>query len=214
MAIMSILSALRRVDFNRIMKALEGEKTPSQKLLLPITMEFGISDDEFFRANRALFESCGFEIDDFGKGYYRIAATPAWLEFQRRKNLCATLSRARQKAGSERAPRGSATKCLRISRGQNRHRGLRMHGGIRHFPAIKSPLVPYAHDFPRRAQNSVRNIALAPYCRSLEKTRNFFRALISHLFCADSRAKFNFFYLIRADFLRTCRIKLMKFYDL
>ena len=81
MAIMSILSALRRVDFNRIMKALEGEKTPSQKLLLPITMEFGISDDEFFRANRALFESCGFEIDDFGKGYYRIAATPAWLEF-------------------------------------------------------------------------------------------------------------------------------------
>lgn len=81
MAIMSILSALRRVDFNRIMKALEGEKTPSQKLLLPITMEFGITDDEFFRANRALFESCGFEIDDFGKGYYRIAATPAWLEF-------------------------------------------------------------------------------------------------------------------------------------
>lgn len=81
MTIMSILSALRRVDFNRIMKALEGEKTPSQKLLLPITMEFGISDDEFFRANRALFESCGFEIDDFGKGYYRIAATPAWLEF-------------------------------------------------------------------------------------------------------------------------------------
>lgn len=81
MAIMSILSALRRVDFNRIMKALEGEKTPSQKLLLPITMEFGISDDEFFRANRTLFESCGFEIDDFGKGYYRIAATPAWLEF-------------------------------------------------------------------------------------------------------------------------------------
>ena len=81
MAIMSILSALRRVDFYRIMKALEGEKTPSQKLLLPITMKFGISDDEFFRANRALFESCGFEIDDFGKGYYRIAATPAWLEF-------------------------------------------------------------------------------------------------------------------------------------
>lgn len=81
MAIMSILSALRRVDFNRIMKALEGEKALSQKLLLPITMEFGISDDEFFRANRALFESCGFEIDDFGKGYYRIAATPAWLEF-------------------------------------------------------------------------------------------------------------------------------------
>lgn len=81
MAIMSILSALRRVDFNRIMKALEGEKALSQKLLLPITMEFGISDDEFFRANRALFESCGFEIDDFGKGYYRIAATPTWLEF-------------------------------------------------------------------------------------------------------------------------------------
>lgn len=81
MAIMSILSALRRVDFNRIMKALEGEKALSQKLLLPIIMEFGISDDEFFRANRALFESCGFEIDDFGKGYYRIAATPAWLEF-------------------------------------------------------------------------------------------------------------------------------------
>lgn len=81
MAIMSILSALRRVDFNRIMKALEGEKALSQKLLLPITMEFGISDDEFFRANRALFESCGFEIDDFGKGYYRIAATPAWIEF-------------------------------------------------------------------------------------------------------------------------------------
>lgn len=78
---MSVLAALRRVGFNRIMKSLEGRKAASQKLLLPATIGFSPADDEFFRANRGLFESCGFEIDDFGKGYYRISAAPAWLEF-------------------------------------------------------------------------------------------------------------------------------------
>ena len=81
LAVMSVLAALRRVGFNRIMKSLEGRKAASQKLLLPATIGFSPADDEFFRANRGLFESCGFEIDDFGKGYYRISAAPAWLEF-------------------------------------------------------------------------------------------------------------------------------------
>ncbi len=81
LAVMSVLAALRRVGFNRIMKSLEGRKATSQKLLLPATIGFSPADDEFFRANRGLFESCGFEIDDFGKGYYRISAAPAWLEF-------------------------------------------------------------------------------------------------------------------------------------
>ena len=78
---MSIVGALRRVNFNRIMNSVEGSKAPSQKLLLPVNLSFSASDGEFFRANRALFESCGFEIEDFGKNYYRIAAIPAWLEF-------------------------------------------------------------------------------------------------------------------------------------
>lgn len=79
LALMSVLAALRRVGFTRIMKSLEGRKAASQKLLLPATIGFSPFDDEFFRANRGLFESCGFEIDDFGKGYYRISAVPAWL---------------------------------------------------------------------------------------------------------------------------------------
>lgn len=81
LAVMSVLAALRRVGFNRIMKSLEGRKAASQKLLLPATIGFSPADDEFFRANRGLFESCGFEIDDFGKGYYRISSAPAWLGF-------------------------------------------------------------------------------------------------------------------------------------
>ena len=81
LAVMSVLAAMRRVGFNRIMKSLEGRKAASQKLLLPPTIGFSPADDEFFRANCGLFESCGFEIDDFGKGYYRISAIPAWLGF-------------------------------------------------------------------------------------------------------------------------------------
>lgn len=81
LVLMSIVGALRRVNFNCIMNALEGRKAVSQKLLLPINISFSSLDGEFFRANRELFESCGFEIEDFGKDYYRIAAIPAWLEF-------------------------------------------------------------------------------------------------------------------------------------
>lgn len=81
LTLMNISAALRRVNFNKIMTALDGRKAASQNLLLPITIGFAAIDDEFFAANRPLFESCGFAVEEFGRGYYRITATPVWLPY-------------------------------------------------------------------------------------------------------------------------------------
>lgn len=81
LTLMNISAALRRVNFNKIMTALDGRKAASQNLLLPITIGFAAIDDEFFAANRPLFESCGFAVEEFGRGYYRITAIPVWLPY-------------------------------------------------------------------------------------------------------------------------------------
>ena len=79
--ILSIPAALKRINYERIVRNFEGEKPKSQTLLIPVNIEFDRLDDEVFRRNLRGFEVCGFEIEEFGERFYRVSAIPLWLEF-------------------------------------------------------------------------------------------------------------------------------------
>lgn len=79
--ILSIPSAYKRINYERIVRNLAGEKPKSQTLLIPVNIEFDRADDEIFSKNIKAFKSCGFEIEEFGERFYRIGAAPLWVEF-------------------------------------------------------------------------------------------------------------------------------------
>lgn len=86
LVLMSISAALKRVAYARIMG--DGfEKVPSQKLLIPANLNFERADSECFAANLEAFENCGFEIEQFGKNFYKILSVPPWLDFADAENF-------------------------------------------------------------------------------------------------------------------------------
>ncbi len=87
LVLMSISASLKRVRFEEILSALRGKKVESQKLLIAVPLKFDRADDEYFSANRLAFESCGFEIEDFGKSFYRIVALPSWVKYAEAENF-------------------------------------------------------------------------------------------------------------------------------
>lgn len=85
--ILSIPESIKRINYDKILRSLEGEKPKVQHLLIPVNMQFDRVDDEIFCAARKAFESCGFGIENFGERYYRICATPIWVDFEETQNL-------------------------------------------------------------------------------------------------------------------------------
>lgn len=79
--ILSIQSALKRINYEKIVRNFAGEKPKAQTLLIPVNIEFDRTDDEVFKRNKRGFEVCGFEIEEFGERFYRVSAIPLWLEF-------------------------------------------------------------------------------------------------------------------------------------
>lgn len=79
--ILSIPSALKRINYEKIVRNFAGEKPKAQTLLIPVNIEFDRADDEVFKRNKRGFEVCGFEIEEFGERFYRVSAIPLWLEF-------------------------------------------------------------------------------------------------------------------------------------
>ena len=81
LVILSIPAALKRINYERIVRNFEGEKPKSQTLLITVNIEFDRLDDEVFRRNLRGFKVCGFDIEEFGERFYRVGAIPLWLEF-------------------------------------------------------------------------------------------------------------------------------------
>lgn len=81
LVILSIPSAFKRINYEKIVKNFGGERPKAQSLLIPVNIEFDRSDDEVFRKTAKYFETCGFEIEPFGERFYRVCAAPTWVEF-------------------------------------------------------------------------------------------------------------------------------------
>ena len=70
----------QRVRFERILKSYKESKPPSQRLLIPHTVELEPLASEALLAHLDLINKQGFQVEKFGRHFYRVEALPAWLE--------------------------------------------------------------------------------------------------------------------------------------
>ena len=72
-------AAHERILFERLMKTREGT-VPSQKLLIPVTLDLSRSEVQFLNKNSDPFTELGFEVESFGNNTVIIHAIPASLK--------------------------------------------------------------------------------------------------------------------------------------
>ena len=73
-------AAHERVWYERLKAQFESGGVPSQRLLLPLTIELDPVLSVLLTEVRSFLHAHGFEISDFGRNFYRIEAVPAWME--------------------------------------------------------------------------------------------------------------------------------------
>jgi len=73
-------AAHERVLFEKMLKELADGNAPSQKLLLPQTLELDARDAAFLRANLATLHKLGVGISEFGDKTFLIDAVPPYFE--------------------------------------------------------------------------------------------------------------------------------------
>jgi len=72
-------AAHERVLFERMLKQLEQGAAPSQRLLIPATLELEARDAAFVRENMAVFQRMGIGLSEFGPKAFLVDALPPWL---------------------------------------------------------------------------------------------------------------------------------------
>ena len=72
-------AAHERVLFEKMLKDLAGEVAPSQKLLLPQTLEMEARDGEFLRSNLKTLQKLGVGISEFGDKTFLVDALPPYF---------------------------------------------------------------------------------------------------------------------------------------
>ena len=70
----------QRVRFERILKSYKESTPPSQRMLIPHTVELEPLASEALISHLDLINKQGFQVEEFGRHFYRIEALPAWLE--------------------------------------------------------------------------------------------------------------------------------------
>jgi DNA mismatch repair protein MutL len=72
-------AAHERVLFEKMLKELETDSAPAQKLLLPLTLELDARDAEFLRANQKTLHKLGIGLSEFGEKTFLIDALPPYF---------------------------------------------------------------------------------------------------------------------------------------
>ncbi len=92
----------QRVRFERILKDYEASSSPpSQRLLIPHPIELEPLAVETLRTHRDLINQQGFQIEAFGRNFYRIEAVPTWLEPEQAESFVRDMiDLLRQRGGS------------------------------------------------------------------------------------------------------------------
>ncbi len=79
LVMLHIRHADQRVRFERICQNFKQSSVPSQRLLIPHPIEFEPLASEALNGQLKLLNQQGFEIEAFGRNFYRIGAVPTWL---------------------------------------------------------------------------------------------------------------------------------------
>lgn len=92
----------QRVRFERILEDYEvSSSPPSQRLLIPHPIELEPLAVETLRTHLDLINQQGFQIEAFGRNFYRIEAVPTWLEPEQAESFVRDMiDLLRQRGGS------------------------------------------------------------------------------------------------------------------
>lgn len=91
----------QRVRFERILKSYKESTPPSQRLLIPHTIELEPLASEALLTHLDLINKQGFQVEEFGRHFYRIEALPAWLELEQAEGFVRDMvDLLRQRGGS------------------------------------------------------------------------------------------------------------------
>ena len=71
--------ARSRILYEEILAVADGRAPGRQKLLFPIPLELDALGSAALQENLEFFRGNGFDIEPFGRNYYRIEALPEWL---------------------------------------------------------------------------------------------------------------------------------------
>ncbi len=83
-------AAHERVLFEKMLHDLAGDAAPSQKLLLPVTLELDARDAEFLRSNLKTLLKLGIGVSEFGDKTFLVDAVPPYFRLE---NLAQTFRR-------------------------------------------------------------------------------------------------------------------------
>ncbi len=73
-------AAHERVWFERLREQFRAQAVPSQRLLLPVPVELDAIASALLLDRRRFLQGHGFEVEEFGRNFFRIEAVPAWME--------------------------------------------------------------------------------------------------------------------------------------
>jgi DNA mismatch repair protein MutL len=91
----------QRVRFERILKSYRESAPPSQGLLIPHPIELEPLASEALLSHLELINAQGFQIEEFGRHFFRIESVPAWLEPEQAESFVRDMvDLLRQRGGS------------------------------------------------------------------------------------------------------------------
>ena len=80
LAILDIGAAHQRVLYEEILRQFSGHQPVRQALLVPLNLELDPLPAAVLKERLALLTEAGFEFEEYGRNFWRIAALPEWLE--------------------------------------------------------------------------------------------------------------------------------------
>ena len=78
--VLSLRAAHERIVYERVLRRFESHEVVSQGLLLPHALEFEPVAAAALRERAELLRESGFEVDEFGRNFFRLTAVPDWLD--------------------------------------------------------------------------------------------------------------------------------------
>lgn len=79
LVVFNIRSAHERIVYEKILRRFTNHETVSQHLLLPPALEFEPVAAAALLERQKLFSEAGFELEEFGRNFFRLNAVPDWL---------------------------------------------------------------------------------------------------------------------------------------
>lgn len=91
LVILHMRAALQRIYFDQIVQEFSINNPPVQTLLLPVSWEPEPRLADLVNQSLGFLQSHGFDLEEFGRGFYRLSAVPQWLDAARTEEFLTDL---------------------------------------------------------------------------------------------------------------------------